>query len=301
MVSVLVPVYNSAPYLKECVASLLGQTYNDLQIVLIDDGSTDGSWDILKELARQDKRVEVYRKPNGGVASTRNQLLGKVRGEWVLFVDSDDWIELDAIEALLKEQAESQAEVIVCNGSSCAVIDQETVIKEFLDHRRFRGMLWNKLIRADLFDGLSFDENVSYGEDALMVWNILQRVRNVAVTDKKLHHYRVNANSLSRQKFNGKKFTAHIVWDAICSDTDEHWPRYSDVAHARFACEMAQILKSAAAHDYPHNSSVRLVQEEVRRDGHLIARTGISSRKMTAFAWLVSRWYWLSRIVAKRV
>ena len=78
MVSILVPVYNSAPYLRECVASLVGQTYADLQIVMIDDGSSDGSWEILKELARQDKRIEVYRKPNGGVASTRNQLLGIV-------------------------------------------------------------------------------------------------------------------------------------------------------------------------------------------------------------------------------
>ena len=301
MVSILVPVYNSAPYLRECVASLVGQTYADLQIVMIDDGSSDGSWEILKELARQDKRVEVYRKPNGGVASTRNQLLGKVRGDWVLFVDSDDWIELDAIEVLLREQADSQAEIVVCNGTTSVVMSREAVVKEFLDHRRFPGMLWNKLIKAELFEGLYFDENVSYGEDALMVWNVLQRVHKVAVTDKKLHHYRVNANSLSRQKFNGKKFTAHIVWDSICSDTEQRWPQYSDIAHARFACEMTQILKSAAAHDYPHNSSVRLLQEEVRRDGHLIARTGISSRKMSAFAWLVARWYWLSRFVAKRV
>ena len=84
MVSILVPVYNSAPFLRECVASLVGQTYTDLQIVMIDDGSTDDSLDIMRELAHQDKRIEIYNKPNGGVASTRNQLLDKVRGDCVL-------------------------------------------------------------------------------------------------------------------------------------------------------------------------------------------------------------------------
>ena len=93
MVSILVPVYNSAPYLRKCVGSITGQTYTDLQIVLINDGSTDDSWDIMQELARQDKRIEIYSQPNCGVAATRNRLLDKVRGDFVLFVDSDDWIE----------------------------------------------------------------------------------------------------------------------------------------------------------------------------------------------------------------
>ena len=112
MVSILVPVYNSAPFLRECVASLVGQTYTDLQIVMIDDGSTDDSLDIMRELAHQDKRIEIYSKPNGGVASTRNQLLDKVRGDWVLFVDSDDWIDLNTVEVLLKEQAERDHDIV---------------------------------------------------------------------------------------------------------------------------------------------------------------------------------------------
>ena len=104
MVSILVPVYNASQYLRECVASLTGQTYTDLQIVLINDGSTDDSWDIMQELARNDKRLEVYSQPNCGVAATRNHLLDKARGDFVLFVDSDDWIELDTVEILMNKQ-----------------------------------------------------------------------------------------------------------------------------------------------------------------------------------------------------
>lgn len=306
MVSILVPVYNAAPYLRECVASLVGQTYSDLQIVMINDGSTDESLEIMQELARQDKRIEIYSKPNAGVASTRNQLLGKVRGDWTLFVDSDDWIDLDTIEVLMKEQSEGDFDIVSfkMKGNSTdrkTRYSQEQAIKHFLEHTSFRGSLCDKLIRSSLFDKLLFDENVSYGEDALMVWNILQRVKSVSVLDKAMYHYRVNLNSLSRQTFNGKKFTAHIVWDSICCDTDESWPQFSDIAHARFACEMTQILKSAAASDYRHDSSIDLLQEEVRRDGRYISRTGISSRKMSMFAWLVSHSYWLARFVAKKV
>ncbi len=306
MVSILVPVYNAAPFLKECVSSLVGQTYKDLQIVMIDDGSTDDSWDIMKQMAHEDKRIEVYSKPNAGVASTRNQLLGKVRGEWVLFVDSDDWIDLDTVEVLLKAQVEGDVDMVCykLKGPSSerrVYYNQEQAIRHFLEHISFRGSLWDKLIRSSLFDKLQFDENVSYGEDALMVWNVLQRVKSVLILDKAMYHYRVNMNSLSRQSFNGKKFTEHIVWDSICEDTDEMWPQYSDIAHARFACEMTQVLKSAAAADYRHDSSISLLQEEVRRDGRLISRTGISSRKMSMFAWLVSHCYWLARFVAKRV
>ena len=87
MVTILVPVYNTAPYLRECVDSITGQTYTDLQIVLINDGSNDDSWTIMRELAREDKRVEIYSQPNCGVATTRNHLLDKVRGDFVLFVD----------------------------------------------------------------------------------------------------------------------------------------------------------------------------------------------------------------------
>ena len=191
--------------------------------------------------------------------------------------------------------------MVVFNQRQTRHYDQETVIREFLRHCEFRGMLWNKLLKREQLEGLKFDPTVSYGEDALMIWMVLQRVSHVVAIDKKLYHYRPSRDGLSRQRFNGKKFTAYTVWDSICCDTDESWPKYHDIAHARFACEMTQILKSAAAADYRHDSSVRLLQEEVRRDRHLIASTGISSRKMSMFAWLVSNWYWMARFVAKRV
>jgi len=300
-VSILVPVYNAAECLRKCVGSIVAQSYTNLQIVIINDGSTDGSWELMKELAQEDHRIEVYSQSNHGVAATRNSLLDKAMGEWVLFVDSDDSIAPDTVKILLQEQEKTGADMIVFNQRQRREYDKDAVIREFLRHREFRGMLWNKLLKREHLEGLVFDRSVSFGEDALMVWQVLQRVNRVVAINKRLYHYTPNAKSLSCQRFNGKKFTAYTVWNAICGDVDDAWPQYSDIAHARFACEMTLVLKSAAVSDYRHDSSVRLLQEEVRRDGHLIASTGISSRRMSRFAWLVSHCYWLARYVAKRV
>lgn len=303
MVSILVPVYNAAPYLRDCVSSLTNQTYADLQIVMIDDGSVDGSLAIMQELANEDSRIEIFSQPNCGVATTRNRLLDKARGEFVLFVDSDDWIELNTIETLINEQHKADYDIVSYQISdplsSDNDYDQEEAIRLFLEHKSFRGSLCDKLIKRDLFEGLQIDPTVSYGEDALMVWQVLQRIKKIRVLGKVLYHYRVNQASLSRQKFNGRKFTAYTTWGTISQDAAVDWPQYSDIARARFACEMTQILRFAAASGYKRNMSVKLLQEEVRRDGHLIRKTGISSLKMSMYAWLVSRHYWLATRLTK--
>ena len=178
-ISIIVPVYNVEKYIDRCISSLLDQDIDDYEIIIVNDGSTDGSWDILLELARQDKRIEVYSKANGGVAETRNLLLKKARGEWVLFIDSDDWIEPDTVESLMNEQAVGNYDIVSYKlsgqtGDGTVVYTRQQAVKLFLEHISFRGSLCDKLIRQSLFDGLSFDATVSYGEDAMMVWQVLQ-------------------------------------------------------------------------------------------------------------------------------
>ena len=305
MVSILVPIYNVSRYLRECVGSLTRQTFTDLQIVLINDGSSDDSWEILQKLAQQDQRLAIYSQPNCGVAATRNRLLEKARGEFVLFVDSDDWIERDTVEILMQEQKKEDYDIVMYQLSKHKTDDcrytKEEAIKKFLEHTTFRGSLCDKLIKRDLFEGLRIDETVSYGEDALLVWQVLQRIDKMLFIGQSFYHYRVNKNSLSRQRFNGKKFTAYTTWNQICEDTDTLWPQYRDIAHARFACEMTQILLDASRCGYKYDKGVELLQEVIAHDAHLIVKTGISSRKMRMFAWLVSHSYWLARLLSPHI
>ena len=111
LVSVIVPVYNVAPYLEQCLDSIVNQRYRNLEIILVDDGSTDESGAICDRYAEQDGRIQVVHKENGGQSSARNVALDMMTGEWVLFVDSDDWIELNTLE-LLFEQKDERADLV---------------------------------------------------------------------------------------------------------------------------------------------------------------------------------------------
>ena len=305
-VSILVPVYNAGAYLRECLDSIIGQTFGNLQVVLLNDGSTDDSWDIMKEYAERDARIEIHDQTNHGVAATRNRLLDLAKGDYSLFVDSDDWIDLNTVELLIQELQKGDFDIVSfqmagTENNTNGQFTQEQIIRLFLEHQYLNGSLCNKLIRRDLFLGLRFDESISYGEDALMVWRVLQRVKSVDIIKDHLYHVGINRQSLSRQRLNDKKFTVFNVWDTICKDADASWPQYSKLAHARFACEMTLILRDAVKSGYDNMEQIRPLQKAVRRDGHLIASTGISTMAMSAFAWIVSHSYWLACRISRFV
>ena len=299
MVSILVPVYNAAPYLRQCIESITGQTYTDLQVVLIDDGSTDGSWDVLQELAKKDRRLEIYSQPNCGVAATRNRLLDKVRGNFVLFVDSDDWIELNTVETLLHEQEKADYDIVmfrmVGENAERRILHGNDIVRLFLEHKTIRGQLWNKLFKNHLLEGCHLDETVSYGEDAILVWHAILQAKELLIIEHQFYNYRQHDGSISGQKFDGKKFSTYTVWNQISMDVNTICPEYSDIARARFASEMSQVLLAAAKNQYKRDFSVKLLQEVIRQNGHFIGETGLSPLPMRLFAKLVSRHYWLVR------
>ena len=128
MVSVIVPIYNVEKYLRMCVDSILNQTYGDLQIILVDDGSPDRCGEICDEYAKKDKRIEVIHKENGGLGYARNSGLELAKGEYVIFLDSDDWIDAGHIERLVAEAKKTNADVIVHGYKKCT--DEGTVVNK---------------------------------------------------------------------------------------------------------------------------------------------------------------------------
>lgn len=302
LVSILSPCYNVEQYLPQCIESIINQTYNNLQIVMIDDGSSDGTWNVLLNYAGKDSRIEVCRQENQGVASTRNNLLDKVKGEYVLFVDSDDWIEPDMVEFLVGKSLTHRADIVVCgmvknNAIPCGeyteeLMDQETTIKKFLFHKELSGSLCNKLVKTSLLQGIRFDARISYGEDALFCWHVLQRVKTVVQTDRQLYHYRMNANSLSHLNWTPeKKGSGHLVWEAITNETQTLWPQYLNIAKARFAMEDFWGLYYAAICDYPYDDEIAKRQKHVRNSLSLIKHSGLMSRNKLFFALIICRRY----------
>ncbi len=308
LVSILVPVYNVEAYLPQCLDSLLGQTYSHLQIVLIDDGSSDNSWAIMQQYAAQDSRIEIYHQENQGVAVTRNHLLEKIKGDFVLFVDSDDWVELDMVEFLLGKATENQADVVTCgnvinDGIPQTVYTeefwpQEKVIKEFLRHIRLNGSLCNKLVKTSLLHNCKFHCGISYGEDALFCWSFLQDVSSIVLTGKQLYHYRKNPQSISRQKWTPeKKGTGHFVWQEIVKDTAVKWPQYLSVAKARFAIEDFWGIYFAALSDYNYDEHIKLRQRSViENSSHILSSRLLTIDKLFS-ALILARCYNFGKIL----
>ena len=226
----------------------------------------------------------------------------------MLFVDSDDWIEPDMVECLLRYALEYDADVVNCgnviNDAPCnkdnkniEVLQQEEAIKLFLEHKKMRGSLWNKLVKTSLLHNLKFHCGISLGEDALFCWDFLQRADKVLFIDNKYYHYRMSDTSLTHCSFGPKKFSANKVWERICEDTDRLWPQFSDIAKARYCIEMTILLRDAVNSGYVYDESIKSLQKIVRDYGRLITKTGLSSWKMRLYGLIGSRSYKLLKLL----
>ena len=200
LVSVIVPVYNVTPYLAQCLDSIVNQTYRNLEIILVDDGSTDESGAICDRYAEQDSRIQVVHKENGGLSSARNAGLDKMTGEWVLFIDSDDWIELNTLELLFKLKDESADIVefgtrqIFCDGEGFFMCDSEILsrkdaLRKCCSSDEFRTSACNKLYRTKIVECCRFIEGRCY-EDSPFVVETLSHIQTYQYIAEPLYNYR---------------------------------------------------------------------------------------------------------------
>lgn len=224
MVSVIVPVYNVQQYLPQCVESILAQTYQRLEIILVDDGSTDGSGRLCDALAQRDERVRVIHKPNGGLSDARNAGTEACNGEFIFYLDSDDYLEQDAIMALVRIQSESHAEVVIGNyfytysdREDIAQPETGTIQKNnrkeaisLLMQGKLQTFAWGKLIRADIAKRHPFPVGKLF-EDHFWTHLVFQDCETVVYSSKPMVHYRQRGNSIS-YTFNLKRLDIIEGW-----------------------------------------------------------------------------------------
>ncbi|MDY0339632.1 MAG: glycosyltransferase [Coriobacteriia bacterium] len=208
LLSVVVPVYNALEHLADCIDSILGQSFGDLEVLLVDDGSTDGSSELCDEYTERDSRVRVFHRKNGGPSAARNCGLSAAVGQYVQFVDSDDLLRVDACALLVRAIEEAGADLVVCQASvvdaSMREIAQITTPAAGLyaveDLLRSLGRtskatllhyVWNKCYRMSVVEsaGLEFDESVSLGEDFLFNSNYWKACSTVRVIENSLYMY----------------------------------------------------------------------------------------------------------------
>ena len=215
LVSVVIPAWNAEKTLRATLESVCRQTWESLEILVVDDGSADGTWALLQSLAAGDSRIRPIHQENRGVSAARNAALPLCTGKYTRFVDSDDLLPPDSIELLVRRAEDAQADLVIAGYRSSlsggsrvhALIreDREMELREFLGwmHPRantlYVGVLWNKLFRTDNIQesGARFTGNLTYGEDFLFVMNYLTRVRRVSFTGAPVYSYIRHPNSMT--------------------------------------------------------------------------------------------------------
>ncbi|MBR5637649.1 MAG: glycosyltransferase [Pseudobutyrivibrio sp.] len=220
LISIIVPIFNVEQYLDKCVESILEQTYKKIELILVDDGSTDGSAEKCEAWAQKDERIKVIHKENSGSADSRNMGLDIAQGEYIGFVDSDDWIVPDMYERLANSLKDNSADMSVCMFKMTS--DENEVIenseyptstysgKEFADiivsekKPRISYAIWKCLYKKDKIGDLRFYTGVHYNEDAVFLIENLWRCDKVIFIDAPLYYYRVHLSSISNVKMSKK-------------------------------------------------------------------------------------------------
>ena len=229
LISIIVPVYNAESYLDRCIKSVVQQTYWNLELILIDDGSYDDSSEICSCWISKDDRIKYYHQYNSGVSLARNLGMKYAKGEYVAFVDADDFLDNSFCEKMIKHLEENDADIIFCERKNCYE-DGKCTVTGFESHRLLmvpsskyeyygnyeRRSVWGAVFKSKILKGQYFSELLAVGEDALYLIQAIQKSKMLVYFDEPLYNYTIQNESAYFGKFTERKFTEIQAWIQIC-------------------------------------------------------------------------------------
>ena len=256
LVSVIIPVYNTEQYLNKCVDSVINQSYKNLEIWLVDDGSTDSSLKICNEYEKQDSRIKVIHKDNGGLSSARNLALDSMHGEYVAFIDSDDWVSENWIESLYNSIKMNDSLISVGGICSCSQIRDvyspiihnekyttpESSMIKYITESDIRSVVCNKLYHYSLFDNLRFPVGRIY-EDAYVIPELICRSNRICYSKEGYYFVRIREGSITHQSFSEKNLDLLYASDNMLRCCKENYPQLEKLAMAHKINEIDSLLK----------------------------------------------------------
>ncbi len=328
LISIIVPIYNVEKYLNKCIESIVNQTYENIEIILIDDGSNDNSGIICDEYAKKDNRIIVVHKENGGVSSARNKGLKIAKGEWISFVDADDWIEQTFCQTLLNKVTQEQADIALCgynritdnriekinaNNQEVFLDSNEYLVKSLNPQTGF-GFCHMKLIKKEVLKSISFNERIEVGEDALFNIQLSTYIKKAVFLKQPLYNYRINNQSVvkrydenyANKYLKSMKIIEEYIWQEYNEENEENIEikqnYYNFVAY-----HIMLIIVNYCYH--PDNKMCNaqrknMLKEVINNDLFIIGLkksnyNNISlTRKITLYT-LKHKLYWLTAIICK--
>lgn len=267
LISIIVPAYNIADYLPRCLDSIINQTYKNLEIIVISDGSIDNTNEIITKYAEKDNRIVPILKENTGVSDTRNKGLDIAKGDYIGFVDGDDYIEQDMFEILLSNAVKYDVDISHCGyqmvfpskvdyyyntGKKCE-FDNANGIVELIKAEYIEPGAWNKLYKRDLLKDIRFDTSLVESEDLLFNVQAFKKCNKSFYEDKPLYHYILRENSACTSSFNTKKTDNQIsVLENIADILQEQI--YNDIINRRYILTLINNYRTSCMESVPQAS-----------------------------------------------
>jgi glycosyltransferase involved in cell wall biosynthesis len=222
-ISVIVPIYNMEKLMRKCLDSILAQTFQDYECLLIDDGSKDGSPAICDEYAAKDARFKVFHKPNGGLSDARNYGLARAKGEYTIFFDPDDWVDEDCLKDMYAKAEETNADMVICDyynediyqskyiKQSPTCLNHSFVLKDVLDGSLY-GFTWNKLLKRELYRTckLEYPKGIYGCEDQYTMCKLLKNDIRIAYLPKAYYHYMHYGNVTQSRRYDEKTYQQDV-------------------------------------------------------------------------------------------
>lgn len=241
-ISVIVPVYKVEKYIHKCVDSILHQTFSDMEVILVDDGTPDKCGEICDDYAKKDSRVTVVHKENGGLSDARNAGMPLAKGNYIIFIDSDDYIETDMLEYMYQRLVEAKADMATCGLYEVYAdrIEQQEEGRDFvcsgeeafrciLQGHTIRGEIWNKLIRRSCIEDLRFPKGKLY-EDIYFTVDMMQRIQTVAVGTKPKYYYLHREDSITGQAYRPQLYDIIEGYTKNYQEVQKHFPALMEEA-----------------------------------------------------------------------
>ena len=212
IISIILPVYNTSIYLEECLNSIYNQSFKNYELICIDDGSSDNSYEILKKYEKIITNCKVIYQDNQGVANARNVGLKNVKGDYIIFIDSDDYIEYNYLEKLYNESCNTGSDVVICNfyryydnyklklpvvlKKRSGIYSNQDILKSLIPDNLIHSYLWNKLWKKELFDNIEFPD-IKY-EDISIMCNLFYKAKKISIISDTIYYYRIRKTSIVR-------------------------------------------------------------------------------------------------------
>ena len=249
LISVIVPVYNVAQYLEKSIASIQEQTYQNLEIILVDYGATDESDRLCDAIAEQDDRVSVLHKKNEGLSQARNDVMKQAHGDYLIFIDSDDYIHPEMIQNLYEQLVQEDADVSSCgvmnvyandespqsaNQDGYFVCDSQTFLREYLIGEKIPGTICNKLIKREIATALSFPKGLIY-EDAYYHFDLIKLAKKYVVNTKPYYYYFHRGDSITTKPYAEKDLAYIDIYQKFYNEVMKNYPDLKEVVFFRLA------------------------------------------------------------------